>query len=252
MERLDTNVISSYPSPSDWQHANERQRNRALRSFEEMRKRAVPVYSGPLFVSDDDEVETQSPQDVARRTMVLWAVELRAEGVPRPETLGILDRLELWDSVSPLEKDFLRKENPSQSECRPFVWRLESIWVLLWSLGYLERLDWPTKMCDVPRIAKILGPCEADPEFINSASLRPKSQILDNQDLIMRLRWAIRNAFLNEGGMLPVGLDWLESHDRVPVTMSAEVGIVEQRHHTLNWLVNFLDPIDWDSVDTPT
>jgi hypothetical protein len=34
--------------------------------------------------------------------------------------------------------------------------------------------------------------------------------------------------------------------------MSAEVGVVEQRHYTLNWLVNYLDPKNWDCVDTPT
>jgi hypothetical protein len=34
--------------------------------------------------------------------------------------------------------------------------------------------------------------------------------------------------------------------------MSAAVGVVEQRHHTLNWLVNFLNPENWDNVDTPT
>jgi hypothetical protein len=38
----------------------------------------------------------------------------------------------------------------------------------------------------------------------------------------------------------------------VPVTLSAAVGVVEQRHYTLNWLVNFLDPEMWDDVDTPT
>jgi hypothetical protein len=53
--------------------------------------------------------------------------------------------------------------------------------------------------------------------------------------------------------MVPEDLDWSEQNeDYVPVHLSAAVGVVEQRHYTLNWLVNFLDPEDWDHVDTPT
>lgn len=245
-------MTSVYPSPETWEYANDRQRGRAHRSFAELRRRSVPVYSGPLFVDDDNEVKIQPPDEVARRTMVLWAVELRAEGVSQGETLGIIKQLDLWKSVSPSEKAFLENENPSPDECQRLVWRLESIWVLMWALGRIEQLDWPSGMCDVAKLAGLVSPHEADTEFIASAQLRPVAQILDAQDLIMRIHWAIRDAHLHQGGMLPVGLDWAQDDDWIPVTLSAEVGVVEQRHHTLNWLVNFLDPENWDNVDTPT
>jgi Domain of unknown function (DUF4272) len=241
-----------YPSPETWQYANERQRARALRSFAELEKRSVPVYSGPLFVEDENEVTIQSPAEVARRTMVLWAVELRAEGVPQAETLGIIKQLDLKRSVSPSEKVFLENKNPSADECQRLVWRLESIWILLWALGHIEQLDWPSGMCDVPKLVHLLKPHENNRAFITSACLRPESEILDAQDLIMRIHWAIRDAYLHQGGMIPVGLDWSQDDDWIPVSMSAEVGVVEQRHYTLNWLVNFLNPVNWDNVDTPT
>jgi len=245
-------LTPDYPSPETWEYANNRQRERALRSFAELQKRSVPVYSGPLFVDDDNEVKVQPPYEVARRTMVLWAVELRAEGMPQAEALGIIEQLDLRKSLSPAEKDFLENENPSPDECRQLVWRLESIWVLMWALGHIDQLDWPSGMCDVPKLAGLVSPHEADPKFITSARLRPTAQILDAQDLIMRIHWAIRDAYLHRRGMLPVGLDWSQDDDWVPVTLSAEVGVVEQRHHTLNWLVNFLDAENWDVVDTPT
>jgi hypothetical protein len=241
-----------YPSPENWEYANERQRRRALRSFAELRKRSVPVYSGPLFVADDNEVKLQPADEVARRTMILWAVDLRAEGVPQSETLGLIEQVDLWKSVSPLEKIFLENKSPSPEECQRFVWRLESIWVLMWALGYIEKLDWPSGMCDVPKLAGLVSPHEADSTFITSARLRSASEVLDAQDLIMRIHWAIRDAYLNQSEMIPEGLDWSEDSENVPVTMSAAVGVVEQRHHTLNWLVKFLDPENWDNVDTPT
>lgn len=241
-----------YPSPETWEYANERQRKRAIRSFAELRKRSVPVYSGPLFVDDDDAVKIQPAEDVARRAMVLWAVELRGEGVPQAETLELIEQLNLWKSVSPSEKAFLENKNPDPDECRRFVWRLESIWVLMWALGHIEQLDWPSGMCDVPKLVDLVSPHEDDTSFISSARLRSASEILDAQDLIMRIHWAIREAYLRHGGMIPEDLDWSRDSEFVPVTMSAAVGVVEQRHYALNWLVNFLDPENWDNVDTPT
>ena len=68
----------------------------------------------------------------------------------------------------------------------------------------------------------------------------------------MRIHWAIRDVCLHQDGMIPENLRWSEQSDYIPFTISAAVGVVEQRHHTLNWLVNFLNPVDWDNVDTPT
>src|SRR5262245_3395220 len=205
--------MPTYPSPETWEHANERQRARALRSFAELEKHSVPVYSGPLFVDDDKEVKIQPPDEVARRTMVLWAVELRAEGVPQAETLGIIEQLDLWKSVSLSEKAFLENESPSSDECQRLVWRLESIWVLMWALGHVEQLDWPSGMCDVPKLAGLVSPHEADAGFITSSRLRSASEILDAQDLVMRIHWAIRDAYLHQGGMIPAGLDWSQDDD---------------------------------------
>ena len=242
----------AYPSPDSWEHANDRQRQRAARSLKQLRTREVPVYSGPLFVDDDETVNLQTPQDVARRCLVLWAVELRAEGIPKDEARGLIDQLDLWKSVSPEEKRFLEEDHPDPDESQKLVWRLESIWVLLWALGYVDELDWPDDMCDVTKLVEIIKPQEANPEFITGAKLRSKAEILDAQDLTMRIHWAIRDAYLNQGGMIPADLDWSKDDDAIHVSRSPAVGVVEQRHYTLNWLVRFLNPEDWDHVDTPT
>jgi hypothetical protein len=241
-----------YPSPETWKDATQAQARRAARSFDALRQRSVPVYLGPLFVEDDDKVKIQPASEVARRVLVLWAVELRAEGMPQVEALALIDQLDLWSSVSPSEKIFLQNEDPDPDECQELVWRLESIWVLMWALGYIEELDWPSGMCDVPKLTELVSLYENDAAFITSARLRPTPELLDAQDLIMRIHWAIRDAFLKGGGMIPENLNWTEQSEYIPVGLCAAVGVVEQRHYALNWLVNFLDPQDWDRVDTPT
>lgn len=212
----------------------------------------MPVYHGPLVVDDDEEAKLQPPDEVARRAIILWAVELRAEGIPQAEARGIIEQLNLWESVSPAEKVFLDNESPSAEECQQLVWRLECIWVLMWAFGYVEQLDWPGGMCDVPRLAELVSTIEDDQGFIASARLRPVTEILDAQDLTMRVHWAVRDALLHQGGMIPEELDWSPDSAYVPVTLSAAVGVVEQRHHTLNWLVNYPEPVNWDNVDTLT
>ncbi len=244
--------VVQYPSTDSWEFANETQRQRAVRSFAELKKRNVPVYDGPLFVGNDDEVKLQSAEDVARRALVLWAVELRAEGVSKEETIGLIEKLDLWESVSPNEEEFLKQDVHDAEQARQMVWRLESVWVLLWALGHVDDLGWPGQMCDVKQLVAIIEPQESNVDFIRNAKLRSKAEILDAQDLTMRIHWAIRDAYLHGAAQVPENLDWRGSNKMIPLEMSPAVGVVEQRHYVLNWLVNFLDPENWDNVDTPT
>ncbi|MFK8110656.1 MAG: DUF4272 domain-containing protein [Rubripirellula sp.] len=245
-------TTGKYPDPETWEAAGERQAERAARSFAILKQHDVPAYDGPLFVADDDVAKIQSAEDVAKRVLVLWAVELRAEGVSQEEAIGLIEKLDLWDSVSPVEKLFLQNADPDPEESKELVWRLESIWVLLWSLGYIDELEWPSGMCDVKKLVAILKPLESDPAFITGAKLRDKAELLDAQDLTMRIHWAVRDSFLNANQMVPKGLDWTNTESLVPIGISPAVGVVEQRHYVLNWLVRYLEPKDWDSVDTPT
>lgn len=247
-----THAMPQYPSPDTWEYANIRQKDRAKRSFAELKKRHVPVFPGPLFVDDDEEVAVQSPQDVARRVLVLWAVALRAEGMPQVDAHRMIDKQNLWAYVSPQEKVFLENKNPPPDDCQKLVWRLESIWVLLWALGYIEELDWPSEMCDVKQLAGLVREFEDDPKFISGARLRAPQELLNAQDLTMRIHWAIRDAYLHQDATIPVDLDWSGKSELVPVGLSAAVGVVEQRHYVLNWLLKFLETENWDEIDTPT
>ena len=208
------------------------------------------MYRGPLYVDDDEEVALRSGPEVARRMLALWVVVLRAEGMPRQEAWDLIDRLGLREALSPEEEGFLADAEPDPDTSRAYVWRLEAIWVLLWALGRVEELGWPVGMCDVPRIVGLVKPFEGSSELVTGGTLRPASEILDEQDLIMRVHWAIRDAWL-KGRRVPEHLDWSDEGEPLDVSECASVGVVEQRHHALNWLVRFLDA-DWDEVDTPT
>ena len=107
-------------------------------------------------------------------------------------------------------------------------------------------------MCNVPRLVEIMRAQESDPAFIQEATLRGVDQILDAQDLTMRINWAIRETSLREQATIPLRLDWSGEVNWVPIAQCPGVGVTEERHHALNWLVQFLAPKNWDEVDTPT
>jgi hypothetical protein len=91
-------------------------------------------------------------------------------------------------------------------------------------------------MCDVNELAGILAQWEDEPDFITQARLRPTAEILDAQDLTMKIHWALRNAYL-KGECVPPDLDWREEDDGMPVNLCQAARVVQERHYALNWLV---------------
>jgi hypothetical protein len=222
---------------------------RYQRVLSQLTQRKVPTLSYALHIEDDARAELREPADVARRALVLWAVTLRADGGPRDKALEIIERRNLWPAVSPKEEKFLRAEEADKQAAHGLLWRLEGLWVLAWALGDVE-LDWPMKMCDVPRLARVMRGCEADADFIPKANLRPKAQVLDAVQLTMLIHWAVRDTWIHKRP-IPEDLDWASGAKMVPVSECPVVGVVAERHHALNWLIRFGDA-DWDDVDTPT
>lgn len=240
-----------YPSTKEWTSVTARQAQRAERSFLQLAKRGVPVFPYALCVDDDEQVRVQSASDVARRVMTLWGVNLRAEGFPQSKALEVIEGLDLWECLTDSEESFLMAIDTDPVECRERVWRLESIWALLWALGHVKKLEWPSDMCDVEHLVRVVIPGENDKMFITEAKLRPVAELLDMQDLTFRIHWAIRDALLNHSQMVPEKLDWTKKK-RVPIRTNAPSVIVEHRHHAFNWLLNTFDPQDWDAVETHT
>jgi hypothetical protein len=105
---------------------------------------------------------------------------------------------------------------------------------MLWALGFIDTLSYPDQMCNVANDVKIIHDL-SEQQFRLKAKLRSKKEILNQADLILRLNWACVSAGVkNESA--PSNLD---------------KGVVFERHHSLNWLINYLKQ-DWDNVTTDT
>ncbi len=180
----------------------------------------------------EEELTLRERDDVVDRARALLLVALRAESVASGEPIPVdtlLNKMPLGDNaLSPLEREFLDLEGPSQHECAQFTWRYESLYLLEWALGLVDELPYPAEACDtastVATLIEMRGP-----------ALRSATEILDALDLTYRLHWFIRQERLKKS----------------VETKGIDADVVMERHRTLNWLVRF-QHAPWDEVDTPT
>ena len=151
----------------------------------------------------------------------------------REEVIKFLKEQALWNSVSNDEKDLFSKEL-SDREHINISWRSEAIWLLLWVIKKMQTIDLPNDEVSIPQILELLPDFMTDTkEFVQSASMRTVSEILDLSDLTYRLHWATRNSELNN----------LEALD-------LNSSIIQERHYAINWVTYYEE--DWDDITTDT
>lgn len=187
----------------------------------------------------ESEIETtlRIPKEIAERVSVLAITNLVAfNTISAEEAVEYLQHNKLWDFTTDGEKEFLA--DPTDDRKMYETWKCEGIWVLMWALNKVEKLDFPSEFCNLENINSDDYPVgkDKDPfDFINSInSTRTKSEILDAADLYYRYNWACVDARIN--GKQMEGIN---------------PGIVYERQYALNWLINYMNQ-DWDDVTCDT
>jgi uncharacterized protein DUF4272 len=215
-------------------HATPEALQRRQSSESILRAEGVPLTEKPLpTLPTETEAKRRSKKEVAFRAMALLAVAVKAEGLEDSILQGFIMHYGVGKHFSPKEMEFIRNPAPSDRDRSLFDWRYEAAWTLLWALGFVDKLDRPSKICDAGLAMGMLSNCGNPAQFIKDGELRPLAEILDQADLIYRYHWAVRNA-RRSGTPVPEGLD---------------PDIVEERHHTLNWLHQ---DEEWDNITTDT
>jgi hypothetical protein len=157
---------------------------------------------------------------------------LKSEGLEQV----YLDKMDVDFAISskltPIEKEYRFASNPTEQQTAN--WRYEGLHILLWSLGYIDELVYPSQICSVADDVQIVYELGAD-KFREQSKLRSKDEILDQADLILRFDWACVNARIK--------------NERAPGGLNSSV--VFERHYSLNWLIKFLNQ-DWDDIRTDT
>jgi hypothetical protein len=202
--------------------------------------------------TQDHVEQIRSPDEVARRCIVLYAVLAAGHRESRDELIAWLRREGLWDAVSPQESEFLLSESPTERQRIQATWRAEALYPLLWSLGYIPELPIPQQICDVALMQSILPPlCDPVGDFISSARLRADAEIHAANEEIYRIHWRIRDFQLRQEPPRPGKLPRMPHEDIGPPAESYNAAVVQERHYALNWLIGYGGQ-EWDHITTDT
>jgi hypothetical protein len=196
----------------------------------------VPIYPNPtaLFVDPEDAVTVRTTDEVVDRALALCYIGLKSEGLEQ-DRLDEMDRdYHISSKLSPAETNYATAKQPTEQQKIDANWRYESLHIMLWALGFTDSLSYPDKMCNVGEDVKIIYNL-TEQQFRQQAKLRTKKQILDQADLVLRLHWACVDARVK--------------NEPSPGHLNSEV--VMERHHSLNWLIRYMDQ-HWDDVRTDT
>jgi hypothetical protein len=207
---------------------------RKLRSEKRLAAEGVPLNKHLPAIESETQAKHRTREEVANRAMALLVVAMHGSTPDKAMADKLIRQYRLANYLSPSEREFIAAATPSDRDRVNFSWRFEAANALFWALGYVDKLDKPTKACDPIVLIKPMQSRTAE-QFIADAKLRPLKEILDNADLIYRYRWALVDARVN---------------DRVePAGLNGSVAL--ERHVALNWLIGYMDQ-EWDEISTDT
>ncbi|WP_100841397.1 DUF4272 domain-containing protein [Flavobacterium sp. 5] len=216
--------------------ATKDQIERRAKSEELCKLKNIPIYKNPnsLFVEPEDKVTIRTKDEIVDRALALCYLGLKSEGLEQSQLDKMDKDYNITAKLTENEKLYATSKFPSEQQKIDANWRYESLHIMLWALGYIDKLNFPDQMCNVGDDVKIIYELK-EQKFRLNAKMRTKKEILDQADLILRLNWACVNARIkNENS--PSGLN---------------SSVVYERHYSLNWLIEFMNQ-DWDKVTTDT
>ncbi len=118
------------PATED-QLARKSRSEKILESWNVKVNRHLPV------IEPEEKVNIRQPEEIARRVAVLAVTNLVAfNGIPAEEAVHYLQQSNLWDFVTPAERDFLA--DPTEEKKSIETWKCECIYTLLWALHKTE------------------------------------------------------------------------------------------------------------------
>jgi hypothetical protein len=207
---------------------------RKARSIAILRREGVPYIEHLPLIEGEDEITRRPDEDVAIRALALSVVAVKAESLDQALMEELIARFRLAGAFTLEEQAFIANPQPSTRERNKFGWRYECLWVLLWALGFAEKLGRPDHIMDASQGVGIIKRLGRD-GFLAQARLRPAAELLDAADLIYRYDWAVVNARLKRRSP-PAGLN---------------PDVVVEWHYALNWLIGYRGQ-EWDEVSTGT
>jgi len=214
---------------------------RKEQSIEIMKQHDIPYIDWLPVIESSQEIQIRDAQSIAKRAIAcLWVIQVacdidndKYDDETQEYVLDILMKMQVMDALTEKEKAILYREVVHQDVIN-MVWKYEAYWVLIWALGIVEELNYPTDIVDCDFAIQAVVSVDSFDDFMQKVELREIEDILDQADLIYRYDWACVDARLKQR--------------QAPANLNSSV--VLERHGALNWLIQI--DSDWDHPDVST
>ena len=177
---------------------------------------------------DTDTLRTSD--EIARRSLALYAPIAAAHGVPKGDLAEWLKEEKLWGELTPRELRFLTQAEPPEKERIWMIWFGEAEYTLLWSIGKIESLPLPKSKCDTDLIIGAIPLWQSTASFIHSAVLK-EVEVRQEAERIYDIRVDI-------GKELRRGVPPPDGYDK---------DVAFFRHYALNWVIGYCGQ-SWDEI----
>ena len=190
------------------------------------------------FEEDEDLIEDdeyRSPQQIAKRSIVLTALISVIYGKNLSEIVKWLKKENLWDELTPSELDFVKDQNNERAQIN-LSWKSEALVSLLWSINKFQSIPKLDSSADIDNLTRFsVYPPSTTEEYIKSAKLRSEEEIEDEYEVVFDAHWSVRNAQIN----------------KKPIPNNLDSGIVMERHFGFNYVMGYCS-LPWDEITTDT
>jgi len=217
---------------------------RKQKSIEILKANKVPYMEGLPVIEDVNEIEVRSAEEIAKRAIAcLISIQVACdinsgENIEESKEFfkEFLDKYGVKEELTEAEEKIIFG-NPEKQDVINMAWKYEAYWTLIWALGIVDKLEYPSQICDCDFAIHAVADCEDFNDFMKTVKLKSIDEILDEADLIYRYNWACVDARI---------------HGENPLVY-LDPGVVFERHWGLNWLIGKGTYNDnWDSVSTDT
>ena len=229
-------VVINTDVPVEKIMATKDQQERRNQSEAICKEHKVPFYKNPtaMFMDSEEEVTLRTKDEVVDRALALCYTGLKSEGLEKMYLDKMDGAYHIMQKLTPEEKAYALAAFPTEQQTTDANWHYESMHVMLWALGFIDSLNYPSEVCVVAEDSKIIHDL-SETQFRQKAKLRSKKEILDQADLILRLDWACAEARIGNN----------------PIPGKLNTDVVTERHRSLNWLINYMQQA-WDDVSNDT
>lgn len=150
---------------------------------------------------------------------------------------GLLSEMKMTEALSEHEKEILKKGRLTAQQEVDLSWSQESLYAISWCLGIFPRMNAATGEADLKQMFPGLPPEVELEQFLATAKLIDKQQIIEELEYYYGLHWAVRH---------PENWSWLYRFKSKKYNMS----VIRERRRALEWIND--GRLSWDDISLNT